>query len=370
MTLQFLLGPIITISFAAWFFFGGGWILVPVALAVLVAFPVDELTGDDWSRRVAKSGIFYKALLHIQLPAVALVTFLYAYYLSDWTFLGTAINEARERTSVAGLVAAGAFMGLGVYSVVAINIAHELVHRVDRASVLIGRWLLSFSVETAFAVEHVYGHHIDVGTPKDLATAARGESFWPYYLKILRRRIGTAWKIEKRFLTKRGQPIWSLRNRVLTGQLMSVVWLVLYTAAAGWVGLAAFVAMALLAKLNLELSNYIEHYGLVRVPGTPVAPRHSWNSARRTSNLLLFNLPRHADHHIKPGKNYWELDAREDAPQLPYGHFTMVFIAMVPPAFRYIMRGPLADWERRLATPGELALVAEPPVAARLSPAE
>lgn len=361
--LQFLLGQIITITFVAWFFLGGPWVVVPVALAVILAFPVDEAAGDDWSRRIAKSEFFYKALLHAQLPAVAFVTFLFAYFLSDWTFLGSAVNEARDRTTTASLIGAAAFMGLGIYSVVAINIAHELVHRTDRASVLIARWLLSFSAETAFSIEHVYGHHVDVGTEKDLVTAARGESFWPYFLKILFGRIRNAWRIEKRFLSKRGQPVWSLRNRVVTGQLMSLVWLTLYVAAAGWLGLAAFVAMALVAKLNLELSNYIEHYGLVRLPGTPVAPRHSWNSARRTSNLLLFNLPRHADHHVKPGKNYWELDAREDAPQLPHGHFVMVFIALIPPLFRDVMRGPLADWERRLATPQELALVAERAVA-------
>ena len=368
--MQFLLGQAITLSFAVWFFLGGPWILVPVALGVILSVPVDEMAGDDWSRRFAKSGIFYKVLIHAQFPTVALCTFLYAYYLSDWTFLGPTINEARDRTSTAAMVGATIFMGLGIYSVVAINIAHELVHRTDRASVQIGRWLLSFSAETAFAIEHVYAHHSEVGTPKDLATAERGESFWPYFVNILRRRVQVAWAIEKRFLTKRGQPVWSLKNRVITGQLMSLVWLTLFVVAGGWIGAVLFVVMALFAKLNLELSNYIEHYGLVRVPGTPVAARHSWNSARRTSNLLLFNLPRHADHHLKPGKHYWELDARQDAPQLPFGHFTMVFIAMIPPLFRHVMKAPLKDWERRLATPGELALVAEPPLAARLSPAE
>jgi alkane 1-monooxygenase len=77
------------------------------------------------------------------------------------------------------------------------------------------------------------------------------------------------------------------------------------------------------------------------------------------SNLLLFNLPRHADHHIKPGRNYWELEARTDAPQLPFGHFTMVLISLVPPLFTRVMRKPLEDGESQLASPEERTLVAE-----------
>jgi alkane 1-monooxygenase len=331
--------------------------LVPATVAFILAVPVDELIGDDWSKRIARSRVFFRTLLYIQFPAVAIATCLFAYYMSEWTFLGATINEARARTATWEMVGAGLVMGLGIYSIVAINIAHELVHRNDRASVLIARWLLSFSQETAFSIEHVFGHHVNVGTPKDPTTAPRGQSFWRYFLRILHRRITDAWRIEKRFLENRGQHLWSLSNRVLTGQLLSAVWLALFVAAAGWRGAAAFVVIALLAKLNLELSNYIEHYGLIRVPGTPVSARHSWNSARRTSNILLFNLPRHADHHVKAGKNYWELEARRDAPQLPFGHFTMVLIALVPPLFRRVMREPLADWETRFASREEQALL-------------
>ena len=358
--MQFLLGPIVTTTSAASFFLGGIWLVIPAFVALILAVPVDELVGDDWSKRIAKSPIFFKVLLHIQFPTVAIATFLYVYYISDWTFLGASINEARANTQEWHVLIATAAMGFGIYSIFAINTAHELVHRNDARSVLIARWLLSFSAETAFAIEHVYGHHVNVGTDKDPATARRGQGFWPYFVRILFRRLGSAWLIEKRFLNNRGQSVWSLKNRFITGQLLSLFWFGLFAVAAGWRGVMAFTAMAFMAKLNLELSNYIEHYGLVRVPGAPVGARHSWNSARHVSNLLLFNLPRHADHHVKPGHNYWELEARKDAPQLLFGHFSMVIIALAPPLFKRVMREPLEDWENRLASPEELTLVAEP----------
>jgi hypothetical protein len=96
----------------------------------------------------------------------------------------------------------------------------------------------------------------------------------------------------------------------------------------------------------------------VRVEGTRVEARHSWNSSRRVTNSLLFNLPRHADHHIKPSKNYWELDARHDAPQLPHGYFVMAVMAMVPPLFMAKIKEPLAAWDRNYASAAERALTA------------
>src|SRR5690606_19740926 len=107
-----------------------------------------------------------------------------------------------------------------------------------------------------------------------------------------------------------------------------------------------------------EITNYIEHYGLVRVEGTRVEPRHSWNSSRRVTNWLLFNLPRHSDHHVRPNRNYWELEARTDAPQLPHGYFIMAAMALVPSIFRRKMEPRLEIWDRDYATPGERALVA------------
>ena len=331
---------------------------LPALLAWIVAVPLDETVGDDWSRRLEERHAgFLKALLYIQLPALSLASFFFAYYLSDWTFLGSAIDAARARTDTWHLILTTGGMAL-FYAIAGINVAHELVHRNSRLSVLVGRWLLSFSLDTGFSLEHVYGHHLNIGTKRDPATAPRGQGFWAFYVRMLYLGNRNAWRIEKRFLKKQGLAVWSFRNRFLTGQLMSMLWIALFAVAAGWVGVLAFTVIALWSKLYLELTNYIEHYGLVRVEGTRVAARHSWNSSRRLSNWLLFNLPRHSDHHIKPGKNYWELDTGTDAPQLPHGYFSMAIIALIPRLYVWWMRDLLAGWDRNYASAGERGLIA------------
>lgn len=362
--MYFLILPVLSAMFVACFFLGGLWMSLLPLLTWIIAIPVDEAVGDNWSRQLEqRHPTFLKALLYLQLPSLSLATFFFAYYLSDWTFLGPAMDAARERT-----VGWHMFMTIGgltmFYAIAGINVAHELVHRNNRTAVTVGRWLLSFSLDTGFSLEHVYGHHVNVGTLKDPVTAPRGMNFWRYYVRAIVHGNRNAWRIEKRFLAKRKRPVLSIHNRFITGQLMSLVWIALFAVAAGWVGVAAFLFMALWSKLYLELTNFIEHYGLVRVAGTRVEARHSWNSSRRLTNWMLFNLPRHADHHIKPGKNYWELDALRDAPQLPHGYFMMAGMAMVPPIFRRKIHASLEVWDRDHASDAERALIASRAVGA------
>ncbi|MGV8840159.1 MAG: alkane 1-monooxygenase [Bauldia sp.] len=318
---------------------------------------MDEIVGDNWAKLDEKHPTFLKAILYLQLPTLAIVSLMFAYYLSDWTFLGTQVNEARANTHWYQMFIALFSLGL-YYGIAGINVAHELVHRNSRLAVLTGRWLLSFSFDTAFSLEHVYGHHLNVATPKDPATAPRGMHFWQFYVRILWQANRNAWRIEKRFLEKKGRSVWSLRNRVITGQLMSLIWVALFAAADGFKGVVIFLVISMWGKLYLEITNYIEHYGLVRVEGTRVEARHSWNSSRRITNYLLFNLPRHSDHHVRPNRQYWELEARRDAPQLPHGYFIMAITSLVPAFYMKKMAPLLEHWDREFATPAERELIA------------
>jgi alkane 1-monooxygenase len=132
-----------------------------------------------------------------------------------------------------------------------------------------------------------------------------------------------------------------------------------YVYAAGLSGLTAYLAAAVIGKAYLEAVNYIEHYGLVRAPGTRIEPRHSWDCYRKASNALLYNLPRHSDHHLHARKPFWELRASDSAPLLPYGYQTMVAMALVPPLFFKTMRPLLHEWDRAMASGAELKLLAD-----------
>ena len=128
-------------------------------------------------------------------------------------------------------------------------------------------------------------------------------------------------------------------------------------ALAGWVGVGVFVLLAAQGKMYLELVNYVEHYGLMRVPGERVEPRHAWNCHHIISNAALYNLPRHSNHHMFASKPFWALEANAAAPLLPYGYKTMIVLALVPPLWRRVIDPRLRDWDARFATQAERELI-------------
>lgn len=139
---------------------------------------------------------------------------------------------------------------------------------------------------------------------------------------------------------------------------MSLVLLLAVAAIGGVPAVLAFVATGVQGKLYLELVNYIEHYGLVRVPGRRVEARHSWNTYRRVSSGLLYNLPRHSHHHLHATRPFWRLQVEPDGPVWPFGYMTMILVALVPPLFRRIADPLLAEWDRTRASPEERLLLA------------
>ena len=92
----------------------------------------------------------------------------------------------------------------------------------------------------------------------------------------------------------------------------------------------------------LEAVNYLEHYGLVRqqLPNgryERVDPRHSWNNNNIVTNLFLYHLQRHSDHHANPTRRYQALRHFEESPQLPSGYATMIVLRYFPPLWRRVM---------------------------------
>jgi alkane 1-monooxygenase len=126
----------------------------------------------------------------------------------------------------------------------------------------------------------------------------------------------------------------------------------------GWPAALFLVACALWGKALLEIVNYMEHYGLVRDPGTPVAPRHSWNSNRRVSSWTMFNLTRHSHHHAQGDVPYQDLEPYRDAPRMIGGYLATIVVAMVPPLWHRLMAPRILAWDRHHAAGNERALAA------------
>jgi alkane 1-monooxygenase len=348
---------------------GGMWAWAMYAGTALLITVGDEHSGDDIEKLGAGGQAFYDLNLYATLPIIALGTFLtcgllapadsFIGFAAIWNALGFDLAASRAATgpwSVAGLVILGGLF----YGGAGINVSHELMHRTGNlVAWLHSRWLLAFSLDTTFAIEHIHGHHRHVCTERDPASARRGEYVLAFVMRSTIGQYLNAFRIEKARLDRRGHRFWSHRNIALRGQLMSASIAAAVFALAGWLGLAAFLLMAVQGKIYLELVNYVEHYGLVRAPGARVEPRHSWNCYHNVSNAVLYNLPRHSNHHMFASKPFWALEADVSAPLLPYGYKTMIVMSLVPPFWKRIVEPRVAHWDQHFASEDERRILAE-----------
>lgn len=249
----------------------------------------------------------------------------------------------------------GLFFGMGVISgSVGINYAHELMHQKNRVERWLGDLLLATVMYSHFRTEHLLVHHRYVGTPRDAVSARYNEGFHRAFFRVLRDGPGSAWRAETQLLARAGRRPSHRSNPFWRYTLLQAGALGLAAALGGWEGMALFLLQAFVAIWQLELVNYIEHYGLTRRHlgegrYEHVQPRHSWNSDHKVSNWLLINLQRHSDHHWKPDRRFPLLQtyAAGEAPQLPFGYPAMTALAMVPPLWRRRMNPRVRDWRRQ-----------------------
>ncbi len=246
------------------------------------------------------------------------------------------------------------FFGVGVITgTVGINYSHELMHQKSRLERWLGDILLAMVLYSHFRSEHLLVHHRHVGTPRDPVTARYNEGFHRFYPRVLRECWHSAFRAEKEMLARKDRPWTDPGNPFFRYWALQFGMLALALLLGGWAGLGLFLLQAGVAIWQLELVNYVEHYGLTRKhlgngKYEHVQPRHSWNSAQKASNWLLINLQRHSDHHYKPDRRFPLLQnyTEADAPQLPYGYPVMTVAAMVPPFWRRVMNPRVRRWRQ------------------------
>ena len=364
-TLRYSLMNIFILVGTAAIAYGGYWTWGGFLLSFLLIGYVDELLGDAGDKELMPPVWYMQFMLYLTLPIMVLITLVCFNTSSEAGFpaldalyraLGFDPEAARARTDWIGTL--GAFGSLGMYyGMAGVNVAHELIHRTEKPlDVLVGRWLLAFIWDTGFAIEHLYGHHRNVGTELDPATAKRGEYIVPFVVRSTVGQVAAAYRWEKQRLEQKGIPDRPWTNRFWRGQLMTAVVVALYVGFLGPIGILLSMMSAMIGKIYLEITNYIEHYGLVRLPGQPVEARHSWDSYRRVSSGVLYNLQLHAHHHRVATRRYWELQqSHGQAPVLPYGYMVSIILAFIPGVWPKLSRPLLADWDSRLASAEERA---------------
>jgi len=288
---------------------------------------IDRLIGEDKSNPPAsavqelENDKYYGRIVKAFIPAQYAVTFLGAWLAS------------RKSTPVADRI--GLTFSVGAINGIAINTAHELGHKHDKADRLLAMLALAPTGYTHFAVEHNFGHHKRVATPEDPASSRLGESFWKFLPRTVIGGFKSAVKIETERLERKGKSFWSLENELLQGWAMSAGFLGLTTAVCGPRAIPFLIGQGAYGASLLEVINYVEHYGLKRekLPNgkyVRTAPEHSWNSNHVVTNLFLYQLQRHSDHHAHPSRSFQALRHFENAPQLPSGYASMLLPAYIP----------------------------------------
>ncbi|RKF04758.1 alkane 1-monooxygenase [Tenacibaculum lutimaris] len=238
-------------------------------------------------------------------------------------------------------------MGL-MCGVIGINVGHELGHRSNRFEQFLGEILLLTSLDTHFLPYHNAGHHFNVATPKDAATARKNEIVYLFWIRSHFQSYYQAWEAQNKRLKNSDRNWFHLQNRMVIYTICNILLLAGIFFFFGLNALLSFTAAAVFGILLLETVNYIEHYGLLRKQNEKgryerVKRTHSWNSDHRIGMLMLFNLSRHSDHHYNGSKHYQLLKSLPESPQMPTGYPGMMLVALVPPLWFSIMNKKLQD---------------------------
>ena len=345
---------------------GGAYVSFGLLVILVTYILGDALGGDDIATPDFKKPEILTFQLWLALPLLSLVVFVSIWSVSTTDIMGFGENLSsltgydllaqRETSTIIHSISTFIIVGLMIGMMGTIT-AHELTHRTwDPISMFIGRWLLAFSFDTIFSIEHVYGHHRYVSTINDPATAPRGRNVYFHILASTVKGNISAWHLEKERLAKFGKGPFSFSNGVIRGHLMSVVLVILAYFIGGLVGALFFTACALFGKALLEIVNYMEHYGMVRNPKVPVQPRHSWNTNKRISSWAMFNLTRHSHHHADGNVPYQDLRPYEDAPMMINGYLTTILVTLIPPLWHYLMVPKVLAWDEKYASKEELIL--------------
>jgi alkane 1-monooxygenase len=284
---------------------------------------------DIATQEIAKADRLYDWMLYLVLPLHYSIVFLFLFSLK---------NNAYQTYEIVGLVTT---LGLSC-GIMGINVAHELGHRATWHEKQIARLLLLSSFYMHFFIEHNRGHHKNVSTPEDPASARFNESLYGFWMRSIFNSYLSAWKIEAKHLKQKKIPVISSKNEMLVYQLIQFLFLFLIIYFFGFLITIAYLTAALIGILLLETVNYIEHYGLHRQKVNEfryenVTERHSWNSNHILGRLTLFELSRHSDHHFHPGKKFQLLEHLDNSPQMPTGYPGMMLLSLVPPLWFRIM---------------------------------
>lgn len=304
--------------------------LVPI---LELFFNPDSKNFDKETAKLEKENKLYSWILFLTVP-VQIGMLIFFFY---------AIQEPLTTVETIGRITS---MGV-LCGILGINVGHELGHRLHRGEQFLGELMLLSSLNTHFLPYHNGGHHFNVATPMDAATARKNEPLYLFWIRSHFSSYRQAWQLENKRLKNENKSSLSLQNKMVQYTLATIIVLVAIFMLFGWWVLLSFVLAAIIGILQLETVNYIEHYALLRKKNEQgryekVRHYHSWNSDHIIGKLILFNLSRHSDHHYNGSKPYQVLNSLPESPQMPTGYPGMMVLSLLPPLWFTYMNAKIA----------------------------
>lgn len=318
----------------AWALGGGNWYWIS-AVAWMAILPVlDNLIGPDRVNAAAafkpalESRLRYRVMLWLLVP-VQWGTALFGLYVLS--------HEPLTTSATVGLI-----LSLSVSVGIGVVVAHELCHHASKFDRFMGVLLFIPTNMADFHLYHNIGHHNLVATPADPASARYNEPVYPFVVRCIADKSRLAWHIGRERMALRGLPTWHWRNQAVWMFALPLIWLAATAALFGWVAVPVFLGCWLFPRVFLAFVDYLEHYGLGRrrlADGSyePVRAEHAWDDSYLVSSMISCQITRHSDHHAKTSRPYQVLRVRDEAPRLPYGYMTMIWVVMIPPLWRRMM---------------------------------
>ena len=305
----------------------------PIVLHIIIP-TIDTLVGKDNNNPTAEDiklleqDPYYSRLVKSFIP-MQYIANVYACYLTS-----------RKTTSLLDKILLG--ISMGAINGIAINTAHELSHKPDRIDHILSHLALVPTGYNHFRVEHPYGHHKRAATPEDPASSQMGETLYEFLPRTVLGSLKSAIEIEKTRLKRKGFGFWSKENELLQGWGMSAAFHATMVGIFGKGITPYLVAQSAYGITLFEIINYIEHYGLLRQKDEHgkyqrTMPEHSWNNNNIVTNLFLYQLQRHSDHHAYPTRPFQALRHFDEAPELPSGYASMLLPALIPPLWFKMM---------------------------------
>lgn len=353
--------PLLLFSIVA----GGGYVSYLAIFIILSYFILDMISDEPGVQYSSKLSPLLDAALYLHVLQSLVVVFLLVWVASpnDIFHLSETLNgltgldlyQSKPRP-IPELLSLAVLCGF----VLSINmvVGHELTHRtMNRLDSAVGKLSLAIVGDSQFAISHIYCHHKNVATPEDAASARRGESIYRFIVRSTVGQYREAWGHERDRLCRTGARTLGFRNQLLIGVGITVAMAVAALFFGGTPALAAYLLVCLVSKLTYEATNYIQHYGLVRVPGERVRKSHSWDCRSAFSSSALLNLTRHSAHHESPNKKYWELNSGSEELLIQNGYIVQILRALLPFYWFRYMGKKLEVWDNTHATEGELELI-------------